>query len=174
MTDSRVKGKAVSKEMRSTIEVVAETLENYAQRGVFRGFSRGPVSNGKAVFRMVWHRDQTFDFCFDFRKKTMRFPVFLPNVPANSPMHRELKEFIKVCHSDELPEHRRIDTKKAQAQATNRSGNISLALRVMDGDCEYGARKLIHLAHEIFMSFLLDGKYFDYVVETFDLDPDKM
>ena len=174
MTASRLKDKAVSKEMRSPMEVVGETLERYAQRGVFRGFSRGPVSDGKAVFRMVWHRDKTFDFCFDYWKKTMRFPVVLPNVPANSPMQRELKEFIKACHSDELPEHRRIDTRKAQAHATNRSGNVSLTLRVMDGDYEYGARKLIHLVHEIFMTFLLDGKYFDYVVETFDLDPDKM
>ncbi len=34
-------------------------------------------------------------------------------------------------------------------------------------------RQLIHLVHEIFMTFLLDGRYYEYMVETFDLDPDK-
>jgi hypothetical protein len=174
MIVSKLKYKATSKEIRSPTDVVAETLERYAQRGVFRGFSRGPVGNGKAVFRILWHRDQTFDLLFDSQKKTMRFPVILPNVPARSSMSRELKEFIKARHSDEFPEHRRIDARKAQARTSHRGGNVSLTLKVMDGDCEYGARKLIHLAHEIFMTFLLDGKYFDYVVETFDLDPDKM
>ena len=174
MSAAKLKQKIKPAPQNSDIEIVADTLENYAKRGVFRGFSRGPVNGGQAAFRMVWHHQRTFDFILDAQKKTMRFPLVLPGVPADSAMYRELKRFIKSRQSDELPEHRRIDSRKVQLQSFNRGGNVSLSLRVLDGDCEYGARKLIHLVHEIFLTFLLDGNYYDYLVETFDLDPDRM
>jgi hypothetical protein len=162
------------KKAQAHIEAVAQTLENYARRGVFRAFSRGRVSNDRAAFRMVWHRDRVFDFVFDFRRNTMRFPVVLPNVPAGSRMYSELKAFIKSRHSDKVPEHRRIDTRKAQVRPYNRGGNVSLTLTVVGGEYEYCARRLINLVHEIFMVFLIDGSYYEYMVETFDLDPDRM
>ena len=164
-------GQSVTKTVASQIELVAATLEGYAKRGVFKGFSRGPVGHGKATFRIAWHRDRIFELVFDLKTLAMRFPAVLPNVPADSTMYRELKEFIKSRHSADLPEHRRIDGDRAQVRVTNRAGNVSLALRVIDGNCEYGTRKLIHLVHEIFLTFLVDG-HFEYMVETFDLDPD--
>ncbi len=155
------------------IEVVAETLENYARRGVFRGFSRGPVKNGRAAFRMVWHQDRVFDFIFDANRGIMRFPLVLPDVPADSKMYLDLKEFIKLRQSGELPDHRRIDARKAHVGSYVRSGNVSLTLTVRNGDYQYGAQKLINLVHEIFLVFLADG-YYEYMIEAFDLDPDRM
>jgi hypothetical protein len=35
------------------------------------------------------------------------------------------------------------------------------------------ARKLIRLVYEIFLTFLLDGRYYEYLVENFNLDPDR-
>ncbi len=163
----------VTKTATSQIESVAETLESYAQRGVFKGFSRRPVGHGKAAFRIAWHRDRVFELIFDLKTGAMRFSTLLPNVPADSTMYRELKEFIKSRHATDLPEHRRIDCDRAQVRAHNRAGDVSLVLRVSDGDFEYGTRKLIHLVHEIFLTFLVDG-HLDYMVETFDLDPDRM
>jgi hypothetical protein len=155
------------------IDAIASILEGYAQRGVFRGFSpAGDASRGRAVFRLLWHRDRVFELVFDARRNSLRFPLLLPNVPAE--MYRELKEFIEARCSAELPDHRRIDSSKAQVVAYNRSGNVSLSLRVLDGDDEYGARKLIHLVHEIFLTFLLDGRYYEYLVENFNLDPDRV
>lgn len=103
----------------------------------------------------------------------MRFPLVLPGVPADSKMYLDLKEFIKARHSDEFPDHRRIDGRKAQVGSCVRSGNVSLTLTVRNGDYRYGARKLINLVHEIFLVFLADG-YYEYMVEAFDLDPDRM
>lgn len=163
-----------SKKAQAHVEAVAETLENYARRGVFRGFSRGHAAKDKAAFRMVWHRDRVFDFIFDFHRNTMRFPIVLPNLPADSAMYLELKRFIKSRQSGAVPDHRRIDSRKAQVRSYNRGGNVSVALSVVDGDFEYCTRKLINLVHEIFMVFLVDGSYYEYMVETFDLDPDHM
>jgi len=172
MSAARLREKHETKGTRARIEVVAAMLEGYAQRGVFRGFSPAEKARqGQAVFRLLWHRDSVFEFVFDPRRNTMRFPVVLPNVPPE--MYRELKEFIKARHAAELPDHRRIDSSKAQVTTSNRGGNVTLSLRVINGDDEYGARKLIHLVHEIFLTFLLDGRYYEYMVENFDLDPDR-
>jgi hypothetical protein len=174
MSVTRLKEKHGVKETRARIEAVAATLETYAQRGVFREFNpAGDVRQGQAVFRLLWHRDRVFEFVFDTRRNTMRFPLVLPNVPADSEMYRELKGFIKARHAAEFPDHRRIDSRKAHVVAYNRGGNVTLSLRVINGDDEYGARKLIHLVHEIFLTFLLDGRYYEYLVENFDLDPDR-
>jgi hypothetical protein len=67
--------------------------------------------------------------------------------------------------------HHRIDSKKARVACGNKGGNVSVTLTVRGGDYEYGARKLIHLIHEVFLTFL--QPYFDYQVEVFELDPDR-
>jgi len=103
----------------------------------------------------------------------MRFPLVLPDVPADSKMYSDLKAFIKSRQSGDVPEHRRIDTRKARVGCSVRRGNVSLTLSVRNGDYQYAAQRLINLVHEIFLVFLADG-YFDYMVEAFDLDPDKM
>jgi len=154
------------------IEKVATILESYADRGVFRGFSHGPVRNGKAAFKILWHRDRLFDLILDVHKNTMRFPLVLPDVPADSSMYRKFKEFLMSRHSKAMPEHRRIDTRKVRLLCRNQGSNVSLTLKIEDRDYEYGTRKLIHFMHEIFLVFLADGCYSEYMVETFNVDPD--
>jgi len=89
-------------------------------------------------------------------------------------MYKQFKEFVASRQSNETPAHRRIDTRKVQVECRNRGGNVSLAMVIVNGDYEYGARKLIHLVHEIFLGFLADGPYFDYMTEAFDMNPDGM
>jgi hypothetical protein len=152
--------------------VVTATLENYARRGVFRGFSEAARSKSAVEYRLRWHHDQVFELIFDVAKNTLRFPRLLPSVVSGSEMPKELQRFVESRHSDEVVEHRRIDKSKAQARVQNHKGSVALSVRIKDGDDEYATRKLIHLAHEIFLVFLMDGCYYDYLVENFDLDPD--
>jgi hypothetical protein len=154
----------------SCVERVANVLEGYANRGVFRGFSRGPVRNGKAIFKMLWHRDRYLELILDLRQHTLRFPSLLPDV--DSSMRRELREFLILRHSESLPEHRRINARKASIRCSSRGGGIAVSLTVKNGDYGYGTRKLIHIVNEVFMVFLSDGRYHEYVVKTFDLEPD--
>jgi len=151
---------------------VAGALENYATRGVFRGFSRGPASKTRASFKMLWHRGRMFEFILDARRKTLRIPVVLPEVSAE--ICEDLRQFAASRQSAGLPEHRRIDPSKAAVTCSHRGGNAGVTLAVRDGDYEYGVRKLIGLVHEVYMAFLYDGRYYDYMVKTFDLDPDRM
>lgn len=165
---------AISTRSKDSIRDVSAALERYAERGVFRGFSEGREGGSKKTYRMIWHRDQHFELVCDARRETLRIPVVLPNVPPNSEMHKGLKAFVKKRQSEEMPPHRRIDPEKCSVKVFNRRSNLSLTLNARDGDLVYGVEKLVHLVHEIYLDFLLDGRYYDYLVETFNLDPDSL
>ncbi len=160
--------------MNSPVDTVAKVLEGYAARGVFRGFSQGKTVRNKVIFKMLWHQNRFFELILDVTQKTLRMPVVLPQVPARAPMIREFKAFVESRFSKELPEHRRIDGRKVRISTAHRGGNLSLTVKLTGADFEYAARKLIHLVHEVYLSFLNDGRYYDYMLETFNLDPDKI
>lgn len=46
-----------------------------------------------------------------------------------------------------------------------------MTLQVQDGDIEYAAPKLVSILNEIYLDFLSSGLYFDWLIETFELDP---
>ena len=96
----------------------------------------------------------------------------LPAVPPNSGMYRAFKAFVRSCQRDDLREHRRIDPARAEVRPYNRTGDVALTLRVKDGDYDYGAEKLVHLVHEIYLGFLCDGRYREYMIANLGLDPD--
>jgi len=152
---------------------VAAILEGYAERAVFRGFSAHFQRGGNAVFQMVWHYDRPFELLLDAPNKTLTFPTVLPGVPARSQMYRELRAFLKSRTSAETLEHRRIDPAKARLSSANKAGAVSITLKAKNGDFDYATRKIIQIVHEIFMVFLVDGPYYEYMVEQLGLDPDR-
>jgi hypothetical protein len=155
------------------VAIVAAVLEGYAEKGVFRGFSAHPKRGGKAAYKMIWHYDREYELLLDAHAKTLQFPAVLPGVPQRSPMYRELRAFVKSRTTGEMPAHRSVDPAKARLALANVRGSVSLTLTVKDGDCDYATRKLIQIVHEIFMVFLVDGPYFEYMVEHLGLDPDR-
>ena len=156
----------------SDVSLVGDILEEYAARGVFQGFSRHEAGRRRGQFRVQWHRRQLFDLTYDGTKKSLRIACVLPQVPARSSMYKEFKAWLKTRQDDSLPDHRRCERKKATLKTYNRSGDIALTLQVLDDDVEYGVRKLVSLVNEIYLDFLSSGLYFDWLIETFDLDPD--
>ena len=155
-----------------SIARLGDVLEEYAQRGVFRSFARGPVNKGVATYRMLWHHDRVYELAFDPAKGILRFTGLLPNVPTDAPMYKALRAFIRKRQSDKMPEHRRIDPEKSQVRTYNRGGNVTLTIQSKDGDVEYATRKLINLVHEIFLDFLHSGHY-EYLVQSFGLNEDQ-
>jgi hypothetical protein len=153
-------------------EAVNAVLESYAKRRVFRGLTRESGRNNTVTFKIAWHHNRVFDLVLNTRTNTLKFPLLLPNVPAQSSMYREFREFLKSYHSEALPSHRRIDKDKARLSCRNLNGQIAVTIQMKDQDYEYATRKLIHVAQEIFLVFLFDGPYHEYRVETLNLDPD--
>lgn len=154
-----------SRKTQSSLTAVRTLMEDYARRGVFRGFRAQRARNGVAAFQMIWHRDRGFDLIVDTRKKTIVIPVVLPAVPARSPLYKDFKAFVESHHAASLPDHRRIERTKARVRCANRRGSISLTMAVRDDDYGYALQRLIHLVHETFLIFLTSGPYRDYLVE---------
>ena len=145
------------------LNVVRVSLQAYADRGVFRGFSE--IRNGR--FQFVWVVDHRMELSVDPAKHELRFIRLLPNVPAKSALYAELKSFIERRHDEELPEHRRIDRKRAEVSCANRGGFVSVALKVKKNQYAYGVNRIVNLAHELFLH--LRERRPEYLMENFDV-----
>jgi len=145
------------------LSVVRENLQAYADRGVFRGFSE--IRNGR--FQFVWVVDHPMELSVDTAKHELRFKRLLPNVPAKSALYTELKSFIERRHDEGLPEHRRIDRKRAEVSCANRGGYVSVSLRVKKNQYAYGVNRIVNLAHELFLH--LRERRPEYLMENFDV-----
>lgn len=156
----------------SSAVAVGDILQEYAQRGVFRGFSRQGERASRGEYYLQWHRDQVFQLEFDARRHSLRVACVLPNVPAKSTMYREFRQWLRQRQAAELPEHRRYDPQRLGLRTYNRAGDIALTLTMLDGDIDYGVRRLVALVNEIYLDFLTSGLYYDWAIETFELDPD--
>lgn len=145
------------------LSAVRESLQAYADRGVFRGFSEIGVGR----FQFVWVVDHRMELSVDTAKHELRFKRLLPNVPAKSELYAELKSFIERRHDKELPEHRRIDRKRAEVTCANRGGFVSVSVKVKNNQYAYGVNRIINLAHELFLH--LRERRPEYLMENFDV-----
>ncbi len=151
---------------------VGDLLEDYAARGVFTSFSRHERARNGAEYRLQWHRRQLFQWVWEESKQTLRIACVLPAVPARSPLYRDFRAWLKGRQDQALPAHRRCDPAKVSLKTYNRGGDVALTLHVLDGDVDYAVKKLVNLVNEIYLDFLSSGLYFEWLVETFELDPD--
>ena len=147
---------------------VADVLEAYARRGVFRSFSRTQQSPSRAEFRFRWLLDLPFRVVWNDRAATLTFPDLLPDVEPRSLLERGLRAFVKARSSASLPDHRWIDPARLAVACSNRGGQVSLSLRVHARQYEYGVKKAVQLVNEIFLSFL-SVLHPDYLSRAFHL-----
>ena len=162
--------------MTTPADQVHTALQSFAERAVFRAYSQGPTRASRSTFKLLWHRDRQFELILDAKRNTLTFPCVLPEIKPRSSMDTEFREWIAERQSPALPAHRRIDPAKCSLTCTNKKGDMSvtLTLKGKNPDWDYGARKLVTLVHEVYMSFIHDGRYYTYMIDVFDLDPDHM
>jgi hypothetical protein len=149
------------------LDVVRKSLQVYADRGVFRSLNEVKPRNGKQAFTFVWLGDRPLELGIDTRAALLRFNRLLPNVPSKSPLYSELKSFLTSRGADDLPKHRRIDSKRAEVVCVNRAGTVSIALKVRNNQYAYGVNRLVNLVHEVFVK--LNDSHPEYMCETFDV-----
>jgi hypothetical protein len=143
-------------------------LQNYAERGVFKDYRATQGRNEVAHFDFEWLYGQPFSLSCDARHQRLTLSDLLPAIKSDSMMYGELKAFLKGRAEADLPEHRRIDPARATIAPRLRDGVMSLELTLADEDYEYGTRKLVNLAHEIFL--FLSEYWADYMWENFELN----
>ena len=152
--------------------LVHAALEHYANRGSFRSFSSALLTPAKTEFTFSWFRDVTFRVVFDRARRTLTFVDILPGIAARSGMDRHLRVFVKMYTSTDVPEHRRVDPRRVAVSVVNRGGAESLVFLFRTKDTVYAVRKAVHLANDILQDYLNDGRYVQYNVDHFNLNPE--
>jgi hypothetical protein len=148
---------------RSYLSLVRESLQVYADRGIFRGLSE----TRRGHFSFVWVLRHQMKLSVDTAKHILKFERLLPGIPAKSTMYTELKKFIQQRHDSVLPEHRRIDRKRAEVSCNNRGGFVSISLKIKKNQYDYGVNRIVNLVHELFVH--LRDAYPEYLMENFDV-----
>jgi hypothetical protein len=112
---------------------------------------------------------QPFSTALDGKRRRVVMADLLPGVERDSMMYRELAEgFPERAGGCGGPEHRCVYPQLANAAAHLREGVVSLDLTLVEGDYEYGTRKLVNLANETFL--FLSEYWADYMWENFELN----
>jgi hypothetical protein len=148
---------------KDSLLIVRQSLQSYADRGVFRGFSESKAGQ----FKFVWLLQHQMELQLDAAKQELRFKQLLPGLPARSALYLELKQFIAERHDRVLPEHRRVDRRRAEVTCSNRSGFVSLTLTIKKNQYEYGVNRIVNLVHELFLH--LREHHPEYLVENFNV-----
>jgi hypothetical protein len=155
-------------------ESVREVLHGYATRGFLHSVGDASLTPHRAEYRVRWHYDRLFTVRFDSRTRAVSIPVLLPGIPARSEMYKALRAFVHSFASPHRPAHRRIEPERAKLTCRNHLGTVSLEIQPRDRDLTFATRKLVHVAHEVFMVFLRDGPYYEYRVARLGLNSDSV
>lgn len=154
------------------LTVVASILEGYASRGVFAGFRQCKTQARQAEFAVQWHFRQVLAIRLDAAQSTLTLPNFIPKASAAPNVRAELGTYLRRCASPQRPPHRRIDPEKTRLSCYTRNDAVSLRITVRDGDYDYATRRLVHLVNEIFLDFLREPQYVEYMVAHMGMNPE--
>jgi hypothetical protein len=149
--------------MANDLTPIDTVRRRYVDSGVFRSFAE--TKGQHCEFR--WINDVPMKIAWSARSQTLQFKDVLPDVAPKSRLDREIRLFLQGRFDPALPEHRRLEADKVSLNCVNRGSRLSIGLKILDGDEEYGARKLVNLVHEVFV--FLDKYRPEYVHRAFDI-----
>lgn len=150
--------------MRGDADAVTAALQDYADRGVFRGFSV-TQERGRRVFRFLWLSRQTMTLTYDPRTAVLSFARLFPGVDTQPALLGDLKTIVSERTTRAVPEHKRIDGRRARLSVTVRQGAASLTLGVRGRHHAYAVQRALNLVNDLFLA--LHASYQDYLVDQF-------
>lgn len=150
------------------VDLVRTALRSYADRGVFRNFEEAGTKGSKTVFVFRWLERRPLIFIYDDAAKTVQFKNCFPN--ADDDLAAHVRAYLAGRADAKLPEHRRIDPRKAEARLVRRAGQGSLVLRAKRGHVDYAVERLLKLLNEVFVQ--LHANFFEYMIREFDVSQD--
>jgi hypothetical protein len=146
---------------------VAQALQGYADRGVFRGFSLRTGPGGRQDFSFTWLTPRPMALTFEPATGVLLFKQLLPGVGPNPALVSELKSIVSEHGGRAVPAHRRIDARRMRADCSVRGGHLTLRLKVRGRQHEYAVQRGLNLVNQLFL--LLQASYPEYLVEHFGL-----
>ena len=145
-------------------------LLDYATRGVFRAFTESRRRAGRYYFKFTWLAGEPYTLSYEPKTGTVTFTNAFPNVPARSTLYAELKSFIESRTAVSLPNHRRIDPRRAKPSCSRRRGTMAVHVVAKRGHHTYAVNRAVNLVHEIFLH--LHTKFPEYIWENYNVSED--
>jgi hypothetical protein len=126
----------------TAIDAVRDSLQRYADRGVFGGFSARTGRQCATEFRFTWLVPGAMSLTFDPAASTLTFNLLLPGVARASPLLAEVQEFIGSRSARTVPSHRRLDARRVTARCVYRRRAVSVVLDVVGGTRRMRCRRV--------------------------------
>lgn len=145
--------------------MVVGALQQYADRGVFRGLTIERLRSGAMRLRFTWLTRRPIVLRLDTTASRLVFTDLLPHVHRRSPLRNDLADAILARVSRATPAHKRLDRRRATLEASFRGEAWSLVVLVRGTNQRYALRYALNLVNEIFL--LLHECYPDYLVSEF-------
>lgn len=142
-------------------------MQEYADRGVFRGFRATAGSRGRVEYQFMWLLRRPMHAVFDPRRRVLTFAALFPGAGASREMSGGLRSLAGSRGNRDQPAHKRIDARRARVTSAMRQGDLSLAIQIRGANHEYAVRRVLNLINELFIS--LHDEYPDYLIERFGL-----
>jgi hypothetical protein len=147
---------------------IRSVLQEYADRGVFRGLSITERTGGRIDCDFLWLLGRPIRVSYDPAKSTLAFPALFPAITSSSPvMAVELRAAVRERSTAGVPAHKRIDRRRAELACSLSRGALSLTAEVRGSNHEYVVRRVLNLINDLFL--LLHQSYPDYLEAQFGL-----
>ena len=153
--------------MAASLAEVRSRLQDYADRGVFRGLAEQPARGGRHRFSFRWLAPTPFILVYDPAAGTLIFRDLLPNVGSRS--HRWPARSAGSFRAAPLRTCRRTGGLIRPAPACDarvRRGALTVELVAKPAHHGYGVNRAINLVHELFVH--LHTYHPEYMWENFD------
>ena len=99
------------------------------------------------------------------RRGTLSFPALLP--AAGKDVVSEMKAIVAARSTREVPDHKRIDARRARVILASRKGDVSLGVEIRGANQQYAVSKVLNLINEMFVT--LHETNPDYLVQHFGI-----
>ena len=139
-------------------------MQHYADRGVFRGFRATDALRGRVDYEFRWLTRRLVRATFD-RRGVLRFPGLLPE--ASREIIAAMRSMVAERSRRALPDHKRIDARRARLACAASKGNFSLSVEIRGLNQQYAVSKTLNLVNEMFVA--LHESHPDYLVEHFGI-----
>lgn len=141
---------------------VDATLQAYAERGVFRGFSSAEGARGLRVYRFVWLGNRTQLVTLAPASRRLVFVRLFPGIRQTPGAAAALRAAIRAHATSAVPAHRRLRPGAGKMEGRVTDGDLSLHLMIGARHGAAAVRAALAVVNDLFQ--LLQECFPDYLI----------
>ncbi|MBM3773192.1 MAG: hypothetical protein FJW27_18280 [Acidimicrobiia bacterium] len=148
-------------------DAVDATLQTYADRGVFRGFSATDASGGLRHYRFIWLTRRPTKVTLAPQRRLLTFVRIFPDVARTPGVAPALKRALARVSDRPTPAHRRLDARRGTMATRSDGEDLSLRLTIASGTGVLAVKAALGVVNDLFQ--LLHECYPDYLATHFGI-----